>query len=152
MVRQIWDYTDTSGRKNKFTWFFDEKQDLTKKVRVFSTADLTSKVDQRVDFVMTTPEKFTEVVNKLYPYFWDLFLNGCADEDDGDVLRFDVTEKDRVEFPELTDVDAVTLTECDQGFVQRLRGIVAEDPWVAGFVWAFPIQSMTQHLEGMKDD
>ena len=51
------------------------------------------------------------------PYFWNLFLNGCADEDDGDVLRFDVTEKDRMEFPELTDVDAVTLTECDQGFI-----------------------------------
>jgi tetratricopeptide (TPR) repeat protein len=66
VAQQVWDYTDGSGAKNKFTWFFDEKQELTKKVRIFSTGDLTSKVDQRIDFVMTTEEKFTEVVNKLY--------------------------------------------------------------------------------------
>ena len=66
--------------------------------------------------VIRSPGKFEG--EYLYaPYFWDLFLNGGADEDDGDVLRFNVTEKDRLEFPELVGVHAVTLTECDQGFV-----------------------------------
>ncbi len=66
--------------------------------------------------VIRSPGKF-EGEYLYVPYFWDLFLNGCADEDDGDVLRFNVTEKDRMEFPELTDVHTVTLTECEQGFV-----------------------------------
>ena len=66
--------------------------------------------------VIRSPGKFEG--EYLYaPYFWDLFLEGCTDEDDGDVLRFNVTEKDRMEFPELVAVQVVTLTECEQGFV-----------------------------------
>ena len=66
--------------------------------------------------VIRSPGKF-EGEYLYVPYFWDLFLNGCADEDDGGVLRFNVTEKDRREFPELVAVQVVTLTECEQGFV-----------------------------------
>lgn len=35
------------------------------------------------------------------PHFWDEFLQGWADRDDGVVLGFDITAEDRKEFPEL---------------------------------------------------
>lgn len=54
------------------------------------------------------------------PYFWDAYLNGCADRDDGKILGFDVTAEDRQLFPELAGRHAVRLVETDQGFVQEV--------------------------------
>ena len=51
------------------------------------------------------------------PYFWDAYLNGWADSDDGEVLTFDVTDDDRREFPELAEIKAIDLINTDQGFV-----------------------------------
>lgn len=51
------------------------------------------------------------------PYFWEAYLNGCADEDDGDVLVFHIEEEDRKEFPELASYNKVSLWEDDCGFV-----------------------------------
>ena len=51
------------------------------------------------------------------PYYWDAYLNGFADRDDGKVLGFDVTTEDRALFPELKGRRTVRLVETDQGFV-----------------------------------
>ena len=51
------------------------------------------------------------------PYFWDSYLDGCADDDDDDILSFDVTPEDREKFPELGDKAVVRLYERDDGFV-----------------------------------
>lgn len=68
--------------------------------------------------VIRTPGKFEG--EPIYaPYFWDLSLEGMADSysDDGEVITFQVTDDDRAEFPELTDVKYVRLHESDNGFV-----------------------------------
>lgn len=51
------------------------------------------------------------------PYFWQIFLEGGADEDDGHELRFDITEIDREAFPELGDREVISLYQRDDGFV-----------------------------------
>jgi hypothetical protein len=51
------------------------------------------------------------------PYFWDAYLNGCADRDDGTVLGFDVTREDKAIFPELKRRRTVRLIQRDDGFV-----------------------------------
>ncbi len=51
------------------------------------------------------------------PYFWDAYLNGMADNDDGEVLTFEVNDEDRNSFPELADVKEVDLIQTDSGFV-----------------------------------
>lgn len=55
------------------------------------------------------------------PYFWDAFLNGCADRDDLDVLGFDVNAEDKQLFPELRRRRTVKLIEDSQGFVREVR-------------------------------
>jgi hypothetical protein len=51
------------------------------------------------------------------PYFWDTYLDGFADRDDGHVLGFDVTTEDKAEFPELRRRRTVRLIQRDDGFV-----------------------------------
>lgn len=52
------------------------------------------------------------------PHFWDAYLNGCADRDDGTVLGFDITPEDRAAFPELpARKRTIRLRETDSGFV-----------------------------------
>jgi len=51
------------------------------------------------------------------PYFWDAYLNGMADSDDGEVLTFEVNDEDRAQFPELADVKQIDLVSTDSGFV-----------------------------------
>jgi len=66
--------------------------------------------------IIRDPGKFEG--EQLYvPYFWDAFMNGGADEDDGEVMSFDVGDEDRKEFPELVGVARVQLQESDTGFV-----------------------------------
>jgi len=50
-------------------------------------------------------------------YFWNAYLDGCADDDDGDVLTFDIGDDDIKEFPELAGYKQVFLWETDSGFV-----------------------------------
>jgi hypothetical protein len=56
---------------------------------------------------------------RLYvPYFWDAYLSGFADRDDGRVLGFDITADDRALFPELGKRRrTVKLFQRDDGFV-----------------------------------
>jgi len=55
------------------------------------------------------------------PYFWEQFLEGFADRDDGEVIGFDVTDEDKALFPELRHRRAVSLVENDVGFVIEVR-------------------------------
>src|SRR5262249_6189743 len=50
---------------------------------------------------------------------WEQSLDGCADEEFGATLAFDVSEEDRCLFPELADVERVFLCESDDGFVSE---------------------------------
>lgn len=75
-----------------------------------------------VDGRIQDPGKF-EGEPVYTPYFWDAFLNGIVDEDDGETLVFNLTAEDREEFPELEAFKQVLLWEDDQGFVRaRKRG------------------------------
>lgn len=51
------------------------------------------------------------------PYFWEIGLDGCADEDEDGVFTFDIDEDDLAEFPELAGVSKLMLEESEQGFV-----------------------------------
>ena len=51
------------------------------------------------------------------PYFWDAYLNGFSDRDDGRVLGFDVSPEDKAIFPELKRRRTVKLYQRDDGFV-----------------------------------
>ncbi len=55
------------------------------------------------------------------PYFWDIYLNGGADRDDGGTLGFDVLAEDKAIFPELKRRRTVRLVETDQGFVCEVQ-------------------------------
>lgn len=62
------------------------------------------------------PGKF-EGENPWVPYFWEQYLDGGADDDDGRVLTFRVSADDVRLFPELARRKRVRLMERDDGFV-----------------------------------
>ena len=66
-----------------------------------------------------SPGKF-EGERRYVPYFWSVYLNGFADEDDGDVLTFVVTWADVDMFPELHGRREIRLREDGNGFVSEL--------------------------------
>ena len=71
---------------------------------------------QVVDGVIRSPGKFEN--EQVYaPYFYDAYLDGGADEDDGENLYFTVTNEDIKEFPELNGCTQVILTVDSTGFV-----------------------------------
>jgi hypothetical protein len=77
--------------------------------------------------IIRSPGKF-EAESVYVPYFWNKYLNGFADEDEGGVLGFKVTSGDRAEFPELgPDDTTVYLWERDDGFVCELSEKEAEN-------------------------
>lgn len=51
------------------------------------------------------------------PYFWDVFLDGGADRDNGKILGFDVNADDKTLFPELKKRRTVNIVEDENGFV-----------------------------------
>jgi hypothetical protein len=51
------------------------------------------------------------------PYFWDVYMNGGADRDDGSTLGFDVRPIDRAIFPDLKNRRTVKIRQRDDGFV-----------------------------------
>ena len=69
-----------------------------------------------VDGRIRSPGKF-EGERVYVPYYYDAFLNGNADRDNGTILGFDVTPDDKVMFPELMHRRTVKLVEGDDGFV-----------------------------------
>jgi len=75
----------------------------------------------RADYfeVVRRPGKF-EGEAPYVPYFWECYLEGFADRDDGTVLGFDVHDDDRAIFPELKGRRTVNLMELDTGFVIEL--------------------------------
>lgn len=66
--------------------------------------------------IIRSPGKF-EGEPIYVPYFWDMYLIGFSDEDDGDVITFHVCSDDVTEFPELAGRDSVRLYQRDDGFV-----------------------------------
>lgn len=67
--------------------------------------------------VIRSPGKF-EGEAVYVPYFWDAYLNGFADGDDGRVLWFRITPEDRAEFPEIPKRKrTIRLYQRDDGFV-----------------------------------
>jgi hypothetical protein len=66
--------------------------------------------------IVSHPGKF-EGENAYIPFYWNEYLNGCADDDDGEILTFNVEQGDKVIFPELEGIEQVKLMETDQGFV-----------------------------------
>ncbi len=68
------------------------------------------------DGIIQDPGKFEgEPVYAVY--FWNSGLEGGADEEDGPLCGFTVTDEDRKEFPELAGVGSVWLDESEQGFI-----------------------------------
>lgn len=68
------------------------------------------------DETVKGPGKF-EGCAAYVPFYWEAYLNGCADDDDGEVLIFDVMPEDKQLFPELKRRKRVKLLERDDGFV-----------------------------------
>jgi hypothetical protein len=54
------------------------------------------------------------------PYYWDLYLDGMYEEDDGEVVTFEVVQDDLKIFPELKSRAKVCLSESSDGFVQEV--------------------------------
>jgi len=71
-----------------------------------------------IDGRITNPGQFEG--ERIYvPHFWDAYLRGFTDRDDGCILGFDVSENDRAEFPELKNRRTVKLYQRDDGFVRE---------------------------------
>ena len=51
------------------------------------------------------------------PYFWDEYLNGMADRDDGKTIGFNLTKEEKTMFPELKGRRTIKLYKRDSGFV-----------------------------------
>ena len=66
--------------------------------------------------IVSHPGKF-EGEKPYVPFYWDEYLDGMADRDDGTILGFNVTAEDKVMFPELKRRRTVKLQETDSGFV-----------------------------------
>ena len=56
---------------------------------------------------------------RYLPYFYAVYLDGCAD-DDGDVISVPVTADDRLVFPELKRRKRVRFVVEDNGFVTEV--------------------------------
>lgn len=65
------------------------------------------------------PGKF-EGERRYVPYFWNVYLDGCADRDTGRILGFDVMPEDKAIFPELKRRRAISLCATDDGFVREV--------------------------------
>jgi hypothetical protein len=83
---------------------------------------------------LLTPEKIAEYEEdargpgkfegeaSYVPYYWELYMRGFADKDDGRTLRFRVTPEERGAFsPDLKGRRVITLLEREDGFVVELN-------------------------------
>lgn len=79
-------------------------------------AEILEQYEVDANGTIQSPGKFESEM--LYvPAYWDHYLNGCADDDDGEYLTFYLDDEDRKEWPELGDATRLVLRETDQGFV-----------------------------------
>lgn len=52
------------------------------------------------------------------PFYWSIYMGGCADRDDGRIIGFDIRKEDRAMFPELGRLRrTVKLYQRDDGFI-----------------------------------
>jgi len=51
------------------------------------------------------------------PYFWTQVKQGLSDARERGAYIFDITDKDRTEFPELTNYDIIRISEDRRGFI-----------------------------------
>jgi hypothetical protein len=80
------------------------------------------------DGIIHNPGKFE---GEMYyvPYFYDVGMNGFADEDNGSDWLFELGEEDFKKFPELKGHKNIIITSSDQGFIgAKLDGELAEEP------------------------
>lgn len=68
---------------------------------------------------VTRPGKF-EGEAVYVPYFWEAYLDGFADRDDGRTIGFNVSAEDKAIFPELRGRKTVRLVEDGAGFVREV--------------------------------
>jgi hypothetical protein len=71
---------------------------------------------QECEEAVNRPGKFEHEAVYI-PYFYEVFLDGFADEDDDGTLVFKVDDNDRTLFPELQGVSHVRMIIRDDGFV-----------------------------------
>lgn len=71
-----------------------------------------------LDRTIVTPGKF-EGCPSYVPFYWNLGLNGSADEDDGEAYRFELNDIDWAMWPALDGVKHLTLVEDGNGFVHH---------------------------------
>ena len=65
---------------------------------------------------ITSPGQFEgEMV--YVPFYWNAYLDGGADSDDGEVLTFEITPEERHQFPELANRRTIRIYQRDDGFV-----------------------------------
>lgn len=108
-----------------------------------------------VNGAIRSPGKF-EGERVYVPYFWELFLDGFAEEDDGDILTFTITQEDLDEFPELVEDkyavgDELYLRERDDGFVIQCARSPREEP--SPEAWAVAIAArIADEWEGKEED
>lgn len=78
---------------------------------------LTPAQKRRLYSDMTRRRGRFEGERRYVPYFWEQYLEGGADDDDGKVLTFRIIDEDRSLFPELKGRQTVRLCQMDTGFV-----------------------------------
>jgi hypothetical protein len=79
------------------------------------------KIDlKRYEEEIKRPGRF-EGEQRYIPYFWDMFLEGLADEDTGRVLTFYVNDDEKETFPELMNRDTVRLLQREDGFIMEIK-------------------------------
>jgi hypothetical protein len=70
--------------------------------------------------LITSPGKF-EGQPVYVPHYWDLGLEGSADEGDEDGFTFKLDASDVERWPELAGVKTLRLAESDFGFVHHFK-------------------------------
>jgi hypothetical protein len=82
--------------------------------------EITEFYEINANGVITSPGQFEG--EPLYVvHFWQAYLEGCADRDNGTVIGFDITPEDREEFPEIPRRKrTIRLVQSDQGFITQL--------------------------------
>lgn len=78
----------------------------------------TFEIDEE-SLLIRSPGQF-EGSPRYVPHFWELYLCGFADRDDGRVLGFNIVPEDKIRFPELRRRRTVKLVKDDQGFVSEV--------------------------------
>lgn len=69
--------------------------------------------------IIRNPGKF-EGEPIYVPYYWEQFMDGGADDDEGCTLKFNITPEERKAFPELGKKQKVVrIFQNDQGFVSE---------------------------------